>query len=103
MDHCSASEPLDLLGRRQATASHVVLLDKVQVWTSIRVQLWTWNDSDPGSVEPAQTLVIAPPSQKHPSGCYDCGIASLTADSNWPAQGLSGLLPFLTGLANHID
>ncbi|KAF8546162.1 hypothetical protein OG21DRAFT_1491525 [Imleria badia] len=55
---------------------------------NIQLQLWTWNN--PKSVEPTQTLVVFPPSQKHPPGCYNCGIASLTADSDLPVQGLSG-------------
>lgn len=95
LDRSSTGEPLDISGRRQATATRAILSDKIHVWTKIRVQLRTWNPSDPGLVEPAQTLVVAPPSTKYPAGRYDCGIASLTSDSSWPTQGLSGLLRFL--------
>lgn len=100
LDRCSRGEPYDISGRRQADA-RVILADKMQVWTSIRVQLRTWND--PGSVEPAQTLVVAPPSQKYPSGCYDCGIVSPTDNSDWPAGGLNGFLEFFCRTANHTD
>lgn len=105
LDRRSTGEALDVSGRRQANSSRSLFSDKLYVWTSVRVQLRTWNNSDPlaGSVEPAQTLVVSPPSPKYPSGRYDCAIASLTADSDWPAQGLSGSLPFLSSLADHTE
>ncbi|KAF8547967.1 hypothetical protein OG21DRAFT_1489777 [Imleria badia] len=100
LDRCSSGEPHDVSEQRQPT-SCVTLSDKMQIWTNIRVQLRTWRD--PGSVEPVQTLVVAPPSAKYPSGCYDCGIVSPSADSDWPDSGLKGLQAFLSSLVDHAD
>ncbi|KAF8546128.1 hypothetical protein OG21DRAFT_1528029, partial [Imleria badia] len=87
LDHCSNGEPHAVEGRRPVTSRPIHPTEKLEIWTKIRVQLWTW--CKPESVELAQTLVIAPPSQCYPSGCYNCVIISPTVNSDWPSGGLN--------------
>lgn len=90
LDRCSHGEPHDVAGRRPTAFRSILSTEKLQIWSKVRVQVWTWHD--PTSVEPAQTLFIVPPSQQHPSGLYDCAIISLTMNSDWPVGGLNGTL-----------
>ena len=90
---CSNGEPHAVEGWRPATSHFIHSTERLQIWSKIQVQLWTWHK--PESVKPAQTLVITPPSQRYPSDCYDCTIISPMANSDWPSGGLNGALIFI--------
>ena len=90
LDRCSNGKPHNVAGRRPAAFRSILSTEQLQIWLKVRVQVRTWHDST--SVEPAQTLHIAPPSQQHPSGLYNCAIISSTANSDWPVGGLNSTL-----------
>ena len=90
---CSNGKSHAVEGRRPATSRFIHSTERLQIWSKIRVQLQTWHKLE--LVEPAQTLVITPPSQCYALGCYDCAIISPTANSNWPSGGLNGALIFI--------
>ena len=90
---CSNGKPHAVEGWRPATSHFIHLTERLQIWSKIQMQLQTWRKLE--SVEPAQTLVIAPPSQCYPLGCYNCTIITLTANSDWPSGGLNGVLIFI--------
>ncbi|KAG9316228.1 hypothetical protein JVU11DRAFT_2255 [Chiua virens] len=83
LDRCSNGEPHDLTGRRPATFDSILLMDRLQIWSKIWVQLRTWHN--PESVKPPQTLVIAPP-------CNNILVAVMIVQS-------SALQPVVIGLA----
>lgn len=86
---CLRHDLSDEAGGRPTIAHLILPSEKLQIWSKVRVQLRTWHK--PESVEPAQTLVVSPASQRYPAGYYDCAIVSPTAESSWPDGGLNGM------------
>ncbi|KAG2336846.1 hypothetical protein BDR05DRAFT_1005492 [Suillus weaverae] len=63
-------------GPRRAGPTAALPFDKVQVWFKIRLQETDFHD--PHTIQPAQTLNIAPPSGPWTLGCYDTVIVETT-------------------------
>ncbi|KAI5994395.1 hypothetical protein EDD15DRAFT_2165927 [Pisolithus albus] len=87
-DRCANGIDHDISGRRRASSNYSLPSNKIQIWTKVRVQVRNYHNSE--MVEPAQTMNVAPPSQEHPRGLYDCAVFSPGAESDWPSQGLNG-------------
>ena len=85
---CANGIEHNIAGRRCASPNCNLPSDRIQIWTKVRVQVRNYHN--PGLVEPAQTMNIAPPSQEHPRGLYDSAVFSPGAESDWPSQGLNG-------------
>ncbi|KAI6130716.1 hypothetical protein EDD16DRAFT_1700678 [Pisolithus croceorrhizus] len=86
-DRCANSIDHDISGQRRASLNYSLPLNKIQIWTKIRMQVQNYHN--PEMVEPAQMMNVTPPSQEHPCGLYDCVVFSPGAESNWPSQGLN--------------
>ena len=75
--------------RRLGTSQHQMLpLDKIQVWTRVRVQTVSFHD--PHQVLPPETLEAEPPSAKFPHGKYNSVLVNVDPTRNWPRSGISG-------------
>ena len=64
--------------------------EKMQVWFKVRVQLPNYHD--PQLLEPPQSLLASPPLARVPIGRYDFAIISQSDESDWPSNGLRGVL-----------
>ena len=87
-DRCANGVDHNITGRRRASPNCSIRSDRIQIWTKVRVQVHNYHN--PGLVEPAQTMNVAPPSQEHPYGLYDSAVFSPSVESDWPSQGLNG-------------
>ena len=85
---CANGVEHNIAGRRRASPNCSLPSDRIQIWTKVCVQVRNYHN--PGLVEPAQTMNVAPPSQEHPRGLYDSAVFSPSAESDWPSQGLNG-------------
>ena len=88
LDRCANGVDHNISGRRRASPNCSVPSDRIQIWTKVRVQVRNYHN--PSLVEPAQTMLVTPPSQEHPRGRYDSAVCSSSAKSDWPSQGLQG-------------
>ena len=88
LHRCTNQGDHNITGRRRASLNCNLPLDRVQIWTKVRVQVRNYHD--PELVEPAQTMNVTPPSQEYPHGLYDSAVFSPSAESDWPSQGLNG-------------
>jgi len=76
-------------GRRPAfSALEQLPLDKIQVWTRVRIQTVSYFDLH--KVLEPQTLEALPPSNELPYGRYSSILVNLDSSKNWPRSGISG-------------
>ena len=62
----------------------------IQIWYRLCIQQFLYHGG--GRVDDVQTLCALPPSNNHPHGLYDAVIMSPKSKSDWPQQGIEGLI-----------
>jgi hypothetical protein len=77
-------------GRRKATSGCPLPFDKLEVWSSFRIQTKSYHDLQ--KVLPPQTVMASPPSDEWPLGRYDAVLVNTGPNMQWPWSGIKGEL-----------